>query len=123
MGVGLKFCTCALRAYSSTPLPKILASPLQKYHCELAGVRIDAINENMTKYFDLLEVYNELDFKEHPERIYNMDETGMPLDPRPPKVQLTEKGAQVRNPRSQSLSVEMQLARRFHHILSSLPSN
>ena len=53
-----------------------------------AGVRIDAINEeNMKKYFDLLEeVYNELDFKDHPERIYNMDETGMPLDPHPPKV-------------------------------------
>ena len=49
-----------------------------------AGVRIDAINEeNMKKYFDLLEeVYNELDFKDHPERIYNMDETGMPLDPK-----------------------------------------
>ena len=33
-----------------------------------AGVRIDAINEeNLNKYFDLLEeVYNELDFKDHP---------------------------------------------------------
>ena len=53
-----------------------------------AGVCMDAINEdNMRKYFDLLdEVFNELDFKDHPERIYNMDETGMPLDPRPPKV-------------------------------------
>ena len=53
-----------------------------------AGVRIDAINEdNMRKYFDLLEeVFDELDLKNHPERIYNMDETGMPLDPRPPKV-------------------------------------
>ena len=37
-----------------------------------ADVRIDAINEdNMHKYFDLLEeVYEELDFKDHPERIY-----------------------------------------------------
>ena len=53
-----------------------------------ADVQIDAINEeNMNKYFDLLEeVYNELDFKDHPERIYNMDETGMPLDLCPPKV-------------------------------------
>ena len=51
---------------------------------------MDAINEdNMRKYFDLLEeVFNHLDFKNHPERIYNMDETGMPLDPHPltPKV-------------------------------------
>lgn len=53
-----------------------------------AGVRMDAINnENMQKYFDLLEeVYDEMDFRDHPERIYNMDETGMPLDPRPPKI-------------------------------------
>ena len=34
------------------------------------------------------EVYDELDFKNHPERIYNnvMDETGMLLDPHLPKV-------------------------------------
>ena len=53
-----------------------------------AGFLIDAIiEENMKKYFDLLEEdYNELDFKDHPERIYNMDKTGMLLDPRPPKV-------------------------------------
>ena len=53
-----------------------------------AGVRIDAVNEeNMRAYFALLkEVYDDLDFGGHPERIYNMDETGVPLDPRPPKV-------------------------------------
>ena len=27
-----------------------------------------------------------IDFNDHPERIYNMDKAGMPLDPRPPKV-------------------------------------
>ena len=31
-------------------------------------------------------MYDDLDFDGHPERIYNMDETGVPLDPRPPKV-------------------------------------
>ena len=53
-----------------------------------AGVRIDAVNEeNMRIYFNLLkEVYDELDFAGDPERIFNMDETGMPLEPRPPKV-------------------------------------
>jgi len=58
-----------------------------------AGVRIDAINEeSMRGYFGLLkEVYDELDFEAHPERIYNMDETGVPLNPRPPKV-LAKKG-------------------------------
>ena len=30
-------------------------------------------------------------FSEHPEAIYNMDETGMPLEPRPPKV-ITKRG-------------------------------
>ena len=41
----------------------------------------------MLQYFALLrEVYDDLDFDGHPERIYNMGETGVPLDPRPPKV-------------------------------------
>ena len=64
-----------------------------------AGVRID--EDNMHKYFDLLkEVY-----KDHPERIYNMNETGMPLDPRPPKViapkgqRRCTTGVAVKNPR------------------------
>jgi len=30
-------------------------------------------------------------FADHPEAIYNMDETGMPLEPRPPKV-VAQKG-------------------------------
>ena len=53
-----------------------------------AGVRLDAMSEeNMKTYFDLLrEVYDTFDFENHPEAIYNMDETGVPLEPRPPKV-------------------------------------
>ena len=53
-----------------------------------AGVRMDAMTiENMKVYFDLLrEVYDKFDFENHPEAIYNMDETGVPLEPRPPKV-------------------------------------
>ena len=47
------------------------------------GVCIDAINEdNMCMHFDLLEkAYEKVDFKDHPERVYNMDKTGMSLDP------------------------------------------
>ena len=58
-----------------------------------AGVRMDAINaENMREYFDLLRsVFDEFGFDDHPERIYNMDETGVPLEPRPPKV-IAQKG-------------------------------
>ena len=53
-----------------------------------AGVRMDAINaENMKEYFDLLKsIYAKHDLESHPEAIYNMDETGVPLEPRPPKV-------------------------------------
>ena len=53
-----------------------------------AGVRMDAVNpENINEYFDLLErVFQEYGFSDQPEAIYNMDETGMPLEPRPPKV-------------------------------------
>ena len=36
---------------------------------------------------DLLrDAYNEFDFENHPESIYSMDETGVLLEPRPPKV-------------------------------------
>ena len=58
-----------------------------------AGVRMDAVNsENINEYFDLLEgVFQEYGFSEHPEAIYNMDETGMPLEPCPPKV-ITKRG-------------------------------
>ena len=53
-----------------------------------AGVRMDAVNcENMEAYFNLLrEVFDEFDFDNCPQCIYNMDETGVPLEPKPPKV-------------------------------------
>ena len=52
------------------------------------GVRFDAINtENMDNYFKLLkDTYDQYDFADNLECIFNMDETGMPLCPRPPKV-------------------------------------
>ena len=44
-------------------------------------------SESMKAYFDLLsDVYDEFDFENNPESIYNMDETGVPVEPRPPKV-------------------------------------
>jgi len=54
----------------------------------IAHVRMDAISqESISWYFDLLEST----LKEHllevfPSQIYNMDETGMPLDPRAPNI-------------------------------------
>ena len=51
-------------------------------------VRMDAINhENIQNYYQLLkDVLDEHNLMDHPKQIYNMDETGMPFDPRPPKV-------------------------------------
>ena len=58
-----------------------------------AGIRIDAINtENLKNYFDQLRsIFDDFDFDNHPEAVYNMDETGVPLEPRPPKV-VAQKG-------------------------------
>ena len=43
--------------------------------------------ENITAYFNLLEeVFDEFELNDHPECIYNMVETGVLLEPRPPKV-------------------------------------
>ena len=49
---------------------------------------MDAVNsENRAAYFKLLpSIYDEHSFENYPERIYNMDETGLPLDPISPKV-------------------------------------
>ena len=49
---------------------------------------MNAMNEsNLKTYFDLLDtILEENDQESHPELIYNMDESGLPLNPRPPKV-------------------------------------
>lgn len=51
-------------------------------------VRMNAMTkENITNYFDLLKsCIEENGLQNHPECIYNMDESGLPLDPKPPKV-------------------------------------
>ena len=53
-----------------------------------AQVRMQAINrENVEQYHNLLkDVLDEFDLENHPEQIYNMDESRIPLDPRPLKV-------------------------------------
>ena len=58
-----------------------------------ANVRMDALSKkNLDYYFNLLKMeFDKYDFYGHPEAIYNMDETGVPLEPRPPKV-LAKKG-------------------------------
>ena len=53
-----------------------------------AHIRMDSINEeSISHYFDLLEsTLMENGLEDCPGQIYNMDETGMPLDPRPPNI-------------------------------------
>ena len=44
-------------------------------------------HESMESYFNLLEdTLSEHDLVNHPAQIYNMDDSGMPLDARPPNV-------------------------------------
>ena len=53
-----------------------------------AAVRMDCVSkESMDNYFQLLkEVLDEHGLLDNPSCIYYVDETGMPLEPRPPKV-------------------------------------
>ena len=53
-----------------------------------AAVRMDCVSkESMDSYFQLLKgVLDEHGLSDNPSCIYNVDETGMPLEPRPPKI-------------------------------------
>ena len=57
------------------------------------NVHTDSANPTaISQYFDLLdEVLTNYNLKDDPGRIYNVDETGMPLDHRPPKI-ITKRG-------------------------------
>ena len=59
-----------------------------------AHVRMDAVNqETMDQYFSLLgEVFMEHSLVDKPSQIYNVDESGVPLDPKPPNI-ITKKGS------------------------------
>ena len=58
-----------------------------------AAVRLSCTNaENLKQYFSLLgKVLTENDLLEKPAQLYNMDETGMPIDHKPPNV-IAKKG-------------------------------
>ena len=59
---------------------------------------MDMVNsENMKAYFEELQkFFDEYNFHNHPEVIYNMDETGVLLDPCPPKIIAAEGQEKVR---------------------------
>ena len=62
----------------------------------LSLVRAQASDPEMVnRYFDLLErTLEENELTDHPGKIFNMDESGMPLDPKAPKV-VAERGNSV----------------------------
>ena len=76
-----------------------------------ASIRMDAMNADNLKN-QLRKIFDNYDFDNHPEAIYNMDESGVPLEPRPPKV-IAQKGkrrfvtklALVKNNKSPLLAV------------------
>ena len=89
-----------------------------------ANVRMDYVNkETMTECFDLLKnVLSEHGLMNLPNQIYNVDETGMPLEHRPPKV-VTKKakkkldaGRQATGVKLQSLSVLVLQVKPFHRL-------
>ena len=68
-----------------------------------AHVRMDAVNkETMEQYFSLLyDTLSTHDLLEKPSQIYNVDESGIPLNPRPPKV-VSAKGRKTKKVRYRS---------------------
>jgi len=95
-----------------------------------AGIRLDVVNpENLSNYFDALRsIFDEFDFDDHPEAIYNMDETEVPLKLRPPKV-IAKRGQKKFSTKHQGKVAncfnwlwECLLANVFHHSLSLLLS-
>ena len=66
----------------------------------MAHVRMDAMNqETIDHYFALLnDTLTEHGLLEKPSHIYNVDESGVPLNPRPPKV-VTSKGRSTKKVR------------------------
>lgn len=63
-----------------------------------AHVRMDAVNrETMDQYFALLkDVMEEHSLFDKPSQIYNVDESGVPLDPRSPNIVATKGSRKVR---------------------------
>ncbi len=77
-------------------MPSSLYTPLVLRNAsQLSAVRSKATDIDMLgRYFDLLEeTLTTYDLGHKPAQIYNVDESGMPLDPKPPKL-IFQKGCQ-----------------------------
>ena len=75
-----------------------------------AHVRMDAMNqETMDHYFSLLhDTLTTHDLLDKPAQIYNVDESGVPLNPRPPKI-VSAKGRETKKVRYRSSSRKGQI--------------
>ena len=63
-----------------------------------AQIRMNAINDDaVNQYFDLLEnTLTEHSLLQHPSQIYNVDESGIPLDPKSPNI-VSKRGVRYRS--------------------------
>ena len=76
------------KSFKSRHKDVVLRNPEMLTHCRITG----ASDANIENYFDLLEktIY-EAEINERPCQIFNLDESGFPLNPKPPKV-IAKKG-------------------------------
>ena len=76
------------KSFKSRHKDVVLCNPETLTHCRITG----ASDANIENYFDLLEktIY-EAEINERPCQIFNLDESGFPLNPKSPKV-IAKKG-------------------------------
>ena len=76
------------KSFKSRHKDVVLRNPEMLTHCRITG----GSDANIENYFDLLEktIY-EAEINERPCQIFNLDESGFPLNPKPPKV-IAKKG-------------------------------
>ena len=91
------------KSFKSRHKDVVLRNPEMLTHCRITG----ASDANIENYFDLLEktIY-EAEINERPCQIFNLDESGFPLNPKPPKV-IAKKG--YKHPSSVTCSERSQI--------------
>ena len=87
-GINVTVTSSWWKSFKSRHKDVVLRNPEMLTHCWITG----ASDANIENYFDLLEktIY-EAEINERPCQIFNLDESGFPLNPKPPKV-IVKKG-------------------------------
>ena len=82
-GMNCQVTTSWWKSFKSRHKEITLRNPETLSHCRIRG----ASDSNIEHYFDLLEkTISEAELSEKPCQIFNLDESGFPLSPKPPKV-------------------------------------